>query len=344
MANNSEIVPAKQKMANLRALLTSDKVAGQIMNALKGTVEDKKRMFRVYLTAMQTTPKILECEPISVIGAIMQAAQVGLSLDTVFGEAFLIPRWNKNAGATVCGFQIGYKGLCKLARTSDHGLRDIYARVVYQNDHFSYSYEPKRLEHTPCEDPDARGPLKYAYAKVIWKEDNYDRFVVVTQAEIKKAQAASDSFKKNFGPWLDNPDAMWAKTSLIRLCKTLNLNAESDLSKALAADDAEAGGKSVTGFDFDLSLPATTPGSSREEGGSVLDNLAGQPPQPAAPAPRQQRRRRAGEQQQGQQQEQQQDREHEEPSSPRASSQQQQRPFEERPVGSVDPRTNEVIE
>ena len=332
--SNNEIVPAKQKMANLRSLLTSDKVSGQIMNALKGTVEDKKRMFRVYLTAMQTTPRILDCEPISVIGAIMQAAQVGLSLDTVFGEAFLIPRWNKNANATVCGFQIGYKGLCKLARTSDAGVRDIYARVVYQNDRFEYSYEPKTLIHTPCEDPDARGPLKYAYAKVIWKEDNYDRFVVVTAAEIKKATDASDSFKKGFGPWVDNPDAMWAKTSLRRLCNTLSLNAESDLAKAMVAEDAETGGRHVIGLDFDLSLPASTPapGSTREEG--PLDKLANQPAVPAsAPQQRQRRRRGEGAAQNGDNA----------PVDPPAG-QQQRSTFEDRPVGSVDSRTGEVIE
>lgn len=288
--SNQEIVPAKQKMADLRTLLMSDKVSGQIMSALRGGIEDKKRMFRVYLTAMQTTPRILDCEPISVIGAIMQAAQVGLSLDTVFGEAFLIPRWNKNVSATVCSFQIGYKGLCKLARTSDAGVRDIYARVVYANDRFEYSYEPKTLIHTPHEDPESRGPLKYAYAKVIWKEDNYDRFVVVSAAEIKKAQDASDSFKKGWGPWVDNPDAMWAKTALRRLANTLSLNAESDLSRAMIAEDAETGGKHLlAGLDFDISMPATKPSAGNSE---ALDKLAGQGADPVAPGPRQQRRKR----------------------------------------------------
>lgn len=339
MANNNEIVASKTKMANLRALLTSDKVSAQIMSALRGTLDDKKRMFRVYLTAVQTTPRILECDPISVIGAVMQAAQVGLSLDNVFGEGFLIPRWNKNTGGFVCGFQTGYKGLRKLALHSDKGVRDIYARVVHANDRFDYSYEPKNLVHTPYEDPDGRGPLKYAYAKVIWKEDGYDRFVVVTSAEIKKAQSASDAAKKGYGPWIENPEAMWAKTALRRLCDTLTLSTETELVRAMAAEDSETGG-SLAGLDIDISMPAPVQ-THRDDG--PLDNLAKQQgSQPTAPAQRQGRRRRS-------------DAATGEPSHPEPSSDNNAPPAqtqssggapqqEERIVGTIDPRTGEVIE
>jgi len=289
MSNNqNEIVPAKQRMASLRTLLMSEKVTKQIRDALPRHI-DGTRMFRIYLTAMQNTPRILECDPISVVGAIIQAAQVGLSLDTVFGESYLIPRWNKNTGGHVATFQTGYKGLQKLALQSDKGIRDIYARVVHQNDVFEYSYEPKNLRHIPCDDPDSRGPLKYAYAKVIWKEDNYDRFVVVTAAEIKKAQAASDAYKKEYGPWIDNPEAMWAKTALRRLCNTLSLSPESNLSQALGAEDAENGGRrAIDVLDVDFSLPAPTQ-TSRDE--DPLTKIAGEPADVKAPPKRRTPRR-----------------------------------------------------
>jgi recombination protein RecT len=337
--SNNEIIPAKQKMQNLRTLLTSEKVTKQIMAALPRHI-DGQRLFRVYLTAVQTTPRILDCDPISVVGAVIQAAQVGLSLDSVFGEGFLIPRYNKNTGGFVANFQTGYKGLCKLARDSDKGIRDIYARVVHANDQFEYSYEPKMLRHTPCEDPDARGPIKYAYAKVIWKEDNYDRFVLITSAEIQKAQSASDSFKKGFGPWVDNAEAMWAKTALRRLCGTLSLSTESGLARAIVAEDDERGGfASLPGLDVDLSLPAPVQ-SHRDE--APLDRLAGQGPEPVPPV---QRRRRRGAEQQAAAAE----------SAPAAQASGRPDPFtssrlqdddveEERIVGNIDRRTGEVIE
>jgi recombination protein RecT len=331
----SEIVSPKQKMANLRSLLMNEKVQAQIMSALPRHI-DGKRLFRVYLTAVQTTPRILECDTVSVIGAVIQAAQVGLSLDSVFGEGFLIPRWNKNTNTFVAQFQTGYKGLRKLAFTSDKGIRDIYARVVYENDVFEYAYEPATLRHTPA-DADTRGPLKYAYAKVIWKEDNYDRFIVVGTPEINKAKGASDSAKKGFGPWIDNTEAMWAKTALRRLCDTLTLSADSDLARAMVSEDSEEAGRhAVAGLDLDFSSlsAASAAPQLQEPTTSALDQLAEQSGG-QTPAPVQQRRRRAVQQEPVAA-----------PTQPAAvqpvSPQHTQE--EERIVGNIDRRTGEVIE
>jgi recombination protein RecT len=299
MANN-ELVPPKQKMANLRALLGSDGVRRQILTALPRHI-DGKRMFRVYLTAVQTTPRILECDSTSVIGAVIQASQLGLSLDTVFGEGFIIPRWNKNAGCNIAQFQIGYKGLRKLAFQADDTIRDIYARVVFENDVFDMSYEPKMIRHAPSPDPTLRGKLKHAYAKVIWKED-YDRFVVLGQPEIDKAKNSSDSFKKGYGPWIEHEEAMWAKTALRRLADTLTLSSDSGLVQALTAEETDSR-TVVTGLDLDLShvqsqVPAELVAQQQARTlpqPSGLDRLAAQgaAPQPAAaPAQAPQVRRR----------------------------------------------------
>jgi recombination protein RecT len=323
--SNNEIIPARQKMASLRSLLMSDKVQAQILSALPRHI-DGKRLFRVYLTAVQTTPRILECDPVSVIGAVIQAAQVGLSLDNVFGEGYLIPRWNKNTNTFVCGFQTGYKGLRKLARDSDSKIRDIYARVVFENDQFEYAYEPAKLAHRPT-DSEVRGALKYAYAKVIWHSKevgNYDRFVVIGAPEIKKAMAASDAAKKGYGPWIDNTEAMWAKTALRRLCDTLTLSADSDLAKAMVSEDSEdAGRHALTGVDLDFTSAASPP-QLREPQPSALDNLADSPAQVTAPQP--QRRRRVVQEQ------------------PAPAAAPPAQADDERIVGNIDRRTGEVIE
>jgi recombination protein RecT len=289
MANqqSNEIVPAEQKLASLRRLLMSDKVQKQILSALPRGM-DGQRMFRVYLTAVQKTPKILECEPVSVIGAVMQSAQLGLSLDSVFGEGFLIPRFNKNTRGQVMQFQVGYKGMRRLALKADDTIRDIYSRVVYANDLFEFAYEPKTLRHAPA-DSGGRGGLKFAYAKVIWK-DGYDRFVVLGRPEIEKAQQSSDSFKQGYGPWRDHEEAMWAKTALRRLCDTLTLHSESDLARAMAAEDGD-GRSALTAGDLDIPMEIADEGNgAAPANGSALDRLAGQG-QGAPPA--QQRRRRA---------------------------------------------------
>lgn len=333
----TEIVSPKQKMANLRSMLMNEKVMAQIMSALPRHI-DGKRLFRVYLTAVQTTPRILECDPVSVIGAVIQAAQVGLSLDSVFGEGFLIPRWNKNTNGFVAQFQTGYKGLRKLAFTSDKGIRDIYARVVYENDQFDYAYEPASLAHRPT-DSEVRGGLKYAYAKVIWHskdEGTYDRFIVVGTPEINKAKSASDSAKKGYGPWIDNTEAMWAKTALRRLCDTLTLSADSDLARAMVSEDSEEAGRhAVAALELDLSSVASAAPQLQEPQRSALDQLA---EQSGGQAPVQQHRRRRTTQQEPA------------PTSPaQPSVAQPAAPWraeedDERVSGNIDRRTGEVIE
>mgnify|MGYP001090013023 CR=1 FL=1 len=118
-----------------------------------------ERMFRVYMMACVNTPRLAVCTPMSLLGGVMQAAQFGLSLDTVTGEAWLIPRRSKHhQGKTLAVFQIGYKGLRKLARQGDEDLQDVFGYAVHENDEFSYRYgeDPKIEVHRPNEDDPGR--------------------------------------------------------------------------------------------------------------------------------------------------------------------------------------------
>ena len=68
-----------------------------------------ERFTRMALSALNTTPKLAECSQMSFLGALMNAAQLGLEPNTPLGQAYLIPYRNK--GKLECQFQIGYKGL-----------------------------------------------------------------------------------------------------------------------------------------------------------------------------------------------------------------------------------------
>src|SRR5262245_29341353 len=110
------MIPAKQKIATVRDLL--EKSRAQIALALPRHMS-ADRMLRVAMTSVQRNPLLLDCTPVSLVGAIIQSSQLGLEPDGELGEAYLIPyRNNKKGGQREVQFQTGYKGLLKLARNS----------------------------------------------------------------------------------------------------------------------------------------------------------------------------------------------------------------------------------
>ena len=81
-------VQVKQESDNVRGLL--EKMKGQFEMALPKHVTPD-RLIRVALTAVQNTPKLLECDRRSLLSAVMTCAQLGLEPDGVLGQAYLVP-------------------------------------------------------------------------------------------------------------------------------------------------------------------------------------------------------------------------------------------------------------
>lgn len=123
------------------------------------TVLTPERFTRIALSALNNTPALQKCTPMSFLAALMNAAQLGLEPNTPLGQAYLIPY--KNKSVLECQFQIGYKGLIDLAYRNGQ-MQTIQAQAVYENDEFSYEYglEPK-LFHRPAFSD--RGELVYFY-------------------------------------------------------------------------------------------------------------------------------------------------------------------------------------
>jgi len=76
---------------------------------------DAGRFVRMVLTEMRRTPKLMECDPATLLGAMMLSAQTGLEPGGPLGQAFLIPRWSGQRKVMEAQFQIGYRGLVALA-------------------------------------------------------------------------------------------------------------------------------------------------------------------------------------------------------------------------------------
>lgn len=219
---NTQIVPANQKIQTIRTLLEKSKQ--QIALALPRHLS-ADRMLRVAMTSIQRTPELLACDQASLLGAIIQSAQLGLEPDGVLGHAYLVPYGKK---VTLI---VGYRGLIDLARRSGQ-LSTIYARVVYEKDQFEYAYGlSERLEHIPSQD-ESLGEIIFAYA-VIRMKDGAQQFEVMSRREIDAIRKRSQA--GNAGPWVTDFAEMAKKSVLRRVCKMAPLSVE--VARAVALDE-----------------------------------------------------------------------------------------------------------
>lgn len=187
---------------------------------------DMDRMSRIALTTIRTNPTLLECTVPSLMGAVMQAVQLGLE-PGLLGHCYLLP-FNKNVGTKQnpqwvkeVQFIIGYKGMIDLARRSGH-IQSIYAHAVYENDEFEYELglHPK-LTHKPSFGD--RGKFIGAYAVAHFKDGGY-QMEFMPESEIEKRRGRSKS--KDFGPWKSDYEEMAKKTVVRSMFKYLPISIE----------------------------------------------------------------------------------------------------------------------
>jgi recombination protein RecT len=122
------------------AVATSKTTVATLINQMKpafqsalGTPAMAERFARVALTLVRSNPMLESCDATTLMGGLMQAAQ--LNLDFTLGGAYLIPYWSNKRNCREAQFQIGYKGYIDLFYR--HPLaQELYAEVVYANDRF----------------------------------------------------------------------------------------------------------------------------------------------------------------------------------------------------------------
>ncbi len=235
----SEMVPAKKATMSVVDVLQSPQMLAQIKMALPKHIT-AERLARIALTQLRQTPKLLECTRESLLGAIMQCAQLGLEPGTL-GQCWLIP-YGKEAT-----FILGYRGMAQLAWRSSQ-IASIAARAVFEGDVFAYDFGTDEIKHQPGGTTD---PAKLTHVYAIVRTSNGGRlWDVMTRAEVEAIRKRSRAGES--GPWKTDYAEMAKKTVMRRLFKIAPLSAE--LQTAMALDDAADQGISQ-GLDFDLPEP-----------------------------------------------------------------------------------------
>lgn len=198
-----------------------------VAKALPGGM-DAERFIRMVLTEVRRTPKLAQCDPATLIGAMMLSAQTGLEPGGPLGQAFLIPRWSGRRKVMECQFQIGYKGYVQLAARSGVTL---IARTVREGDAFDWQYGTDEfIHHRPVLDSVGKSVAWYAIGQ--FADGRKPVFVVIDRNATEAAKNAGAAGDR--GPWSTHYEAMGEKTAANRLQRWLPLS--TDVATAVAAD------------------------------------------------------------------------------------------------------------
>ncbi|GAA4648107.1 recombination protein RecT [Kistimonas scapharcae] len=230
---NINTIPAKA--TGIKALLVSRK--NTIAQALEQTGLTPERLLSVVMNEVRKTPKLKECTDASLLGSVIQSAQLGLVPGGALGHCYLIPYFNRKLNKLECQFMLGYRGMLELARRSG-AIKHIDARCVYEHEEFEILYGTQTtVTHKPSLTRDATDRMIGVYAVGHLSSGGW-QVEYMSMAEI---QAIRDGSKAGGdGPWKTHFDEMAKKTVIRRLFKYLPVSIEAQTAVGLD-ERAEAG-------------------------------------------------------------------------------------------------------
>lgn len=255
---------------------------GRITQAL-GKFADADHFMETVVIQTQKEPKLLNCTHASLMGAVMQAAQLRLEFGQL-GLVYLVPRRIK--GVLQAQFMVGYRGYIDLSRRSGD-VKDIVALPVYEKDIFRRWRDEngEHLLHEPHLGED-RGEIVRFYGHCILKSGG-QILQVMELSDIAKRRAFSESAHSDFSPWNTNPEAMALKSCVLKMKPWLPLTISD--AQGLANDETvieERGERLIARFvepqrpelESQAPLQADVHGEIQPESEGVIQPTEVQPP------------------------------------------------------------------
>jgi recombination protein RecT len=188
-----------------------------------GPMIDPDKFTRLALTTLRTVPKLADCKPSSLLGALMTCAQLGLEPGGPLGQAYLVPYGNE---ATLI---IGYQGFIDLMYRSDR-VASVAAHAVYEADHFYFELGTNaHLLHRPALEDRGELIAVYGIAELVSGAKPFD---VLSKSAVDKRRDRSKG--GGAGPWKTDYEAMARKTAIRQLFKWIPTSIE--WTAAVAAD------------------------------------------------------------------------------------------------------------
>jgi len=184
--------------------------ADQLTALLAGQM-DTDRFITVALQAVQSQPSLLRCTPLSILGAIRDAATYGVEPAGMLGDAAIVPYKG------VATLRLEYRGLRKLA-LRDGTVAAIDSDLVYDTDDFEIrSGSEPRVHHVPDLKRDEKSTVIGGYA---WARLANGELLTLWMplAEILQRRDASPDYRR---AERENHDSIWHKWPKEQMKKTV---------------------------------------------------------------------------------------------------------------------------
>lgn len=174
------------------------------------------------LQHIANSPQLQKCSIQSLQSAVFNIANIGLSLNPVSKQAYLVPKWDKAAQSYVAKLEPSYVGLAKTL-TDCGAVKSINTQLVYRNDFFESDLAAGWIKHTP---PgfDNRGDLIGCYSLAVLP-DGKTFPEMMSLKEAHEIRERSDSYAsektRQYSPWETSFGEMFRKSVIRRLYKYL---------------------------------------------------------------------------------------------------------------------------
>lgn len=287
MAETTEVATQKPQEPAVFRTIMSENFKKQIRTALaKHMTPD--RFVRVSMTAMRRNPKLQQCTIESVLGCLMDLAQMGLEADG--RRAYLVPFDKKNKQGVVqyteCTKIVSYMGLAELAMRSGM-VSTIHADVVCEGDIFVYSMGDL-TSHVPWflrrdkDKPPEEGEMYAVYA-MVKNKDGTTKCEVMSVSEVNRIRDGSQGAKGD--PWTKHWAEMAKKSVFKRLSKWLVLSPEFRDVASAEDDDENVIETSVTHVGIESNLTQLIGSGALQGDGDIPEDVDRRtlPQEPSAP-------------------------------------------------------------
>lgn len=230
MAKANVATTKKDEMSKqFKGLLSKDYIKNRFEEIL-GDKTSSAAFISSILSVYNGSPKLQSCDPMTILGAAINAAMLKLPISPTLGKAYIVPYGNQ---AT---FQLGYKGYIELAQRTKQYLR-IETHRVYEGEIRSVNRFTGDYEFGERTGDEVIGYLAY-----IRMTNGFEKYHYMSKREMIKHAIDYARYKEGSDKWgLADFDVMAEKTVLKKLLSVYGfLSVEScwDMDRALSTDGA----------------------------------------------------------------------------------------------------------
>lgn len=191
------------------------------------------RFARIALTEIRPNPKLLLDEA-ALMGAILEAAQMGLQIGGALQRCWLVPYKGK------AKLMMGFQGFAELAYRSGR-VFSLDAEVVYLEDKFVLmdTQDGTHFEHVKNLRVDDRGEMYAVWARALLvnRAGQFigSKTIVLSKVDVMRAKRSAHGIDSPDSPWKKHEPEMWKKVAVRNLSKLLPM-LTSDAMFATAID------------------------------------------------------------------------------------------------------------